>query len=612
MSELSTDPSDEPHTHNDSESDREHVASTPVSSTVTSGGTRVDKRRIPKKTEVSERTNDKEAKTTKSTMTPTVYVSDKPCNPNQPATLWGQPSKKFGYHSVLAYIHHTPLTSNNLKGTRVMWTEWITPNTYNKRVKSLSKRPEDTNVYLCTTMSIKSTDPSGYCPPRAGVDKAILKVLQTLELRRLKQEIDPRVTITLHIISHSDEQAAKLQGICFGVMRKPQDTSGAAATKKETIFNEYKAIGTDDSGRERSFTSKDTFLLDKPIKLQRVVGSGTHWEAARADMTTVINTIQHRRPDLSDVGVRLNPSFAVDKAFKAGKDLITAVGLRWANIPPLETIMAVMDEALRTHGPDFNTADDVQSMLRALHHDGKDATLPKWARRPEFHYTFLLYVWTLRPTDAELKHLVVHIEASRRSQMTINKHLYTQSMLANDLRAYVGKMDPRTDFNWPKLAQLSTMNPKAVSDWNPDAVNNLSKKLRELHEAAKSHQKQSKSFKLTERDRLNLLQKIYAIKGLGGTYLSEHLIAAFLHIFRIGYTDKSFLIMGSGSGAPKYAFFHFHGITDTDDLIKALHAFNKQDPIDKKWVTPRMVAFTLCVAGIFNDFLSGKSDVITV
>ena len=108
--------------------------------------------------------------------------------------------------------------------------------------------------------------------------------MQTLELRRLKQTIDPRVLITLHIISHSDEQAAKLQGICFGVMRKSQDTSGAFATKKETIFNEYKAIGTDDSGRERSFTSTDTFLLDKPLKLNRVVGSGTHWEAARGPL----------------------------------------------------------------------------------------------------------------------------------------------------------------------------------------------------------------------------------------------------------------------------------------------------------------------------------------
>ena len=609
MSELSPDQDDEPHTHNDNESDRVHVASTPASST--SGGTRVERRRIPKKTEYSQRTNE-EAKTTKSTTSPTVYVSDKPCNPNQPATLWRQPSKRFGYHTVPAYIHHTPLTSNKLKGTRVMWTEWITPNTYDKRTKSLSNPPEATNVYLCTTMSIKSTDPSGYCPPRAGVDKAILKVVQTLELRRLKQAIDPRVLITLHIISHSDEQAAKLQGICFGVMRKSQDTSGAFATKKETIFNEYKAIGTDGSGRERSFTSRDTFLLDKPLKLDRVVGSGTHWEAARADMTNVISTIQQRKPDLSDVGVRLNPAFAVDKALKAGKDLITAVGLRWANIPPSETIMAVMDKALRAHGPDFNTADDVQSMLRALHHDGKDAALPKWARRPEFHYTFLLYVWTLRPTDAELKQLVLHIEASRRSHMALKNHLYTQDDLANDLRAYVGRMDPRTDFNWPKLAQLSTMNPKAVSDWDPNAVGNLSKKLRELHEAATSHHKRSATFKMTKKDRLDLLQKIYAIKGLGGTYLSEHLIAAFLHIFRIGYTDKSFLVMGSGSGAPKYAFFRFYGIKNTDDLLKALHAFNKQNPIDKKWVTPRMVAFTLCVAGIFNEFLSGKSDVITL
>ena len=196
--------------------------------------------------------------------------------------------------------------------------------------------------------------------------------------------------------------------------------------------------------------------------------------------------------------------------------------------------------------------------------------------------------------------------------MALKNHLYTQDDLANDLRAYVGRMDPRTDFNWPKLAQLSTMNPKAVSDWDPNAVGNLSKKLRELHEAATSHHKRSATFKMTKKDRLDLLQTIYAIKGLGGTYLSEHLIAAFLHIFRIEYTDKSFLVMGSGSGAPKYAFFRFYGIKNTDDLLKALHAFNKQNPIDKKWVTPRMVAFTLCVAGIFNEFLSGKSDVITL
>jgi hypothetical protein len=493
-----------------------------------------------------------------------------------------------------------------------MWTEWITQNTYNKKVKSLATLPEDTNIYLCTTMNIKSTDPSGYCPPRAGVDKAILKVLQTVELRRLKQEIDPRVTITLHIISHSDEQAAKLQGICFGVMRKSQDTSSAFATKKETLFNEYKAIGTDDSGREHSFTSRDTFLLDKPLKLGRVIGSGTHWEAARADMKSVISTIQKRKPDLSDVGVRLNPAFAVDKALKAGKDLITAVGLQWAEIPPLDTILPVVDAALREHGPEFSTAEDVQSMLRALHQDGKDATLPKWARRPQFHYTFLFYVWTLRPTDAELNRLVRHIEAIRRSTMQLDGRIYTQDDLANDLRAYVGKMDPKTDFSWPKLAQLSTMNPKAVGAWDPDAVDDLSKELRKLHEAATAHQQQGRTFKLTEKKRLALLEKIYAIKGLGGTYLSEHLIAAFLHIFRIGYSDRSFLIMGSGSGAPKYAFFKFHGIKDTDDLLKALHAFNKQDPIDKKWVTPRMVAFTLCAAGIFNAFLSGKSDNITL
>ncbi len=605
------DSTDDLHTHELSACDQRHTVSRSISSS-TSCGTRAERRRIPKKTDVSQRTNDKESKTTKSTTTPTVYVSDTPCNPNQLQTLWGQPSKKFGYHTALAYIHHIPLISNKLKGTRVMWTEWITPNTYNKRVKSLSNRPENTNVYLCTTMSIKSADPSGYCPPRAGIDKAILKVSQTLERRKLRVLIDPVVTITLERISHSDEQAAKLQGICFGVMRQPRDTSGVASTKKETVFGEYSAIGTDSSGREHSWTSVNTFLLQTPLKLGKVTGSGTHWEAARSDITSAVKTLQKREPDLSDVGVRLNIPFAVDKALKAGKDLITAVGLQWTNIPSLETIMAVIDAALRERGPEFNAADDVQAMLQALHRVDKTAPLPPWARRPEFHYTFLLYVWTLRPTDAELEHLVVHIEASRRSQMKINSHLYTQTMLANDLRAYVGKMDQRTDFSWPKLAQLSTMNPKAVSDWDPDAVDNLSKKLRELHEAATSNQKRGATFKLTGKDRLDLLQRIYAIKGLGGTYLSEHLIAAFLHIFNIGYTDKSFLIMGSGSGAPKYAFFHFHGIHDTADLLKALHAFNKQDPIDKKWVTPRMVAFTLCVAGIFNAFLSGKSDDITL
>jgi hypothetical protein len=399
-------------------------------------------------------------------------------------------------------------------------------------------------------------------------------------------------------------------------MRNPQDTTVLVTrdsdNRKETVFNEYKSIGTDDYGREYSFTSANTFMLDNPLKLSPIKGAGAHWEPPRTDMTKAIKIIQQRKPSLSDIGVRINPAFAVDKALKAGKDLITAVGLQWANIPPLTTIMAVMDEALRAHGPEFNTADDVQNMLRALHDDGRDATLPKWARRPEFHYTFLFYVWTLRPTDTELDRLVRHIEAIRRSTMQLDTRLYTQDDLANDLRAYVGKMDPKTDFSWPTLAKLSTMNPTAVSDWNPDAVNDLSKELRKLHETAKAHQKQGKTFKFMENNRLALLEKIYAIKGLGGTYLSEHLIAAFLHIFRIGYTDTSFLIMGSGSGASKYAFFHFHGIKDTEDLLKALHAFNKHDPIDKKWVTPRMIAFTLCVAGIFNDFLSGKSDVITV
>jgi hypothetical protein len=545
-----------------------------------------------------------------------VYVSDKPCNPGQPTTLWGRPLKRFDYHIRDGFIKHTHITVNKLQGTRVLWTEWITPNTYKNSVETLGCNRDEITVYLCTTMSINSADPSGYCPRRAGPVKAKTKALLTLELRRLKQVIDPRVTITLKRISHNKAQAARLLGICFAVMTQPKDTTALVTRdsdkRKETVFNEYKSIGTDDNGKEHSFTSANTFLLDKPIKLSSIKGSGSHWEPPRADMTQIIKTTQQREPTLSDIGVRINPAFAVDKALKAGKDLITAVGLQWANIPPLETIMAVMDEALRIHAPDFNTADDVQSMLRALQADDTKATLPKWARRPEFHYTFLFYVWTLRPTDNELNRLVIHIETSRRSQMALNNRPYTQTMLANDLRAYVGKMDPKTDFSWPKLAQLSTMNPKAVSDWDPDAVDNLSKKLRELHEAAISHGKRRAIFKLTEKDRLDLLEKIYAIKGLGGTYLSEHLIAAFLHIFRIGYTDKSFLIMGSGSGAPKYAFFHFHGIKNTDDLIKALHAFNKQDPIDKKWVTPRMVAFTLCVAGIFNDFLSGKSDAITV
>ena len=161
MSGLSPDPDDEPHTHNDSEWDQEHVHNTPANTGTSQNGTQAGKRRIPKKNGDSQRTDDKEANTTKSTKTPTMCLSDKPCNPDQPATLWGQPSQKFGYHTVPAYIHHTPLTSNKLKGTRVMWTEWITPNTYDKRTKSLSNPPEATNVYLCTTMSIKSTDPSG-------------------------------------------------------------------------------------------------------------------------------------------------------------------------------------------------------------------------------------------------------------------------------------------------------------------------------------------------------------------------------------------------------------------------------------------------------------------
>ena len=603
------------HTHGASARDQQHARSPSGSSTSSITGNR--KRRIPTKLQDSQQTYTKTARTTTPTInTTTMYVSETPCNPGQPTTLWGTPFRRFSYHIRDVFIRHTRITVNNLQGTRALWTEWITPNTYKSSVQTLGCHDSDITVYLCTTMSIIPTDPSGYCPRRAGAVKARSKTMLTFELRRLKQTIDPRVTITLQRISRNKTQAARLQGICFAVKRKPQDTTVLVTrdsdNRKQTVFNEYKSIGTDDNGREHSFTSVDTFLLDKPIKLSPIRGTRAHWEPPSADMTKAIEIIQHRQPALSDICVRINPAIAIDKALKAGKDLITAVGLQWANIPPLQTILSVVEEALRAHGPEFNAAEDVQNMLRALHQKDTDATLPKWARRPQYHYTFLFYVWTLRPTDAELDHLVRHIEAARRSTMLLDNRFYTQNDLANDLRAYVGKLDPKTDLSWPNLAKLSTMNPKAVSDWDPNAVDDLSKELRRLHEAAKAHRQQHKSFKLTEKGRLSLLQKIYAIKGLGGTYLSEHLIAAFLHIFRIGYADRSFLVMGSGSGAPKYAFFRFYGIKNTDDLLKALHAFNKQNPIDKKWVTPRMVAFTLCVAGIFNDFLSGKSDVITL
>jgi len=114
--EFSTEPNYAFHTHEDSECDQQHVANTLASTSTSQHGAQAVKRRIPKKRQDSQQTNAAGAQKSVATITTTtVYVSDTPCNPGQPTTLWGRPFRQFSYHIRDAFINTRDSLSTTYK-----------------------------------------------------------------------------------------------------------------------------------------------------------------------------------------------------------------------------------------------------------------------------------------------------------------------------------------------------------------------------------------------------------------------------------------------------------------------------------------------------------------
>jgi hypothetical protein len=149
------------------------------------------------------------------------------------------------------------------------------------------------------------------------------------------------------------------------------------------------------------------------------------------------------------------------------------------------------------------------------------------------------------------------------------------------------------------------MNPAKVSMWDPECILHLAQHIVKLETTANTARTQGTKAHITDKDKQKFMLRIYALKGLGGSYLSEHCVAAFLQLFDIS-ADSSFLYMGSGSGIAKYGILRHVGIQDTADLRRALCKWAKENdlPVLKREdITSRTVAYTLCTGKVFAIFI---------
>jgi hypothetical protein len=327
-------------------------------------------------------------------------------------------------------------------------------------------------------------------------------------------------------------------------------------------------------------------------------GSGTSWESPRADLAPVILQLHGRDFQAGEIGIAVNTSIAVDKCLKAGVDLVTAVGCKWASMPTLDRVCAILHPALADHAPDYVNLIDVHD-----HRETKKALeeyTHTWLTQ-EMKAVLLLFSWALR-TEWCTSSVLRYLQSAKKRH---NRTPYTGLQLSKDMITYVRDLPQDTNFGWPAFARLSTMNPAKVSMWDPECILHLAQHIVKLETTANTARTQGTKAHITDKDKQKFMLRIYALKGLGGSYLSEHCVAAFLQLFDIS-ADSSFLYMGSGSGIAKYGILRHVGIQDTADLRRALCKWAKENdlPVLKREdITSRTVAYTLCTGKVFAIFI---------
>jgi hypothetical protein len=301
---------------------------------------------------------------------------------------------------------------------------------------------------------------------------------------------------------------------------------------------------------------------------------------------------------VGEIGIAVNTSIAVDKCLKAGVDLVTAVRCKWATMPTLDRVCAILHPALAEHASDYVNLTDVHD-----HREVKkslDEYTHTWLTQ-EMKAVLLLFSWTLR-TAWCTPSILRHLQAAKKRH---NRTPYNCLQLSKDMLTYVRDLPQDTNFGWPAFARLSTMNPAKVSMWDTECILELAQHIVKLETTANKARTQGTTAHHTDKDKQKFLLRIYALKGLGGPYLSEHCVAAVLQLFDIS-ADSSFLYMGSGSGIAKYAILRHVGIEDTADLRRALRNWAEENGLSilaREDITSRKVAYTLCTGKVFATFI---------